>query len=311
MMREERSQSPKSPLQGDRGILITGANGFLGYYLVKGLLQKKFTVVATGKGENRLPFRDENFSYHSLYYTSKEEIATVFGNTKPEVIIHCGAISKPDECELNKEAAFLANVTGTINLLEEAATHKTHFIFLSTDFVFSGDKGFYNENDEREPVNYYGQTKLLAEDEVKNYPFDWSIARTVLVYGKTFSGRENIVTNTAKALQEGKPLKIFTDQVRTPTYVEDLAAGIIAIVEKGATGTYHLSGEDLRTPYEIAIETANHLHLNASLVTPVTADEFDQPARRPAKTNFDISKAKRDLSYQPLSFKEGLQRTFL
>ena len=143
-----------------------------------------------------------------------------------------------------------------------------------------------------------------------NYSFDWNIVRTVLVYGKTFSGRENIVTNTAKALSEKRPLKIFDDQVRTPTYVEDLAGGIVAVLEKGADGIYHLSGEDIKTPYEVSIETARFLGLNTSLIARVKEEEFHQPARRPAKTGFDITKAKRDLGFQPISFKEGLEKTF-
>lgn len=299
-----------SYLRRMKTVLITGANGFLGYYLVQQLLQKNFTVLATGKGENRLPFKNENFTYHLLDFTSKESVAAVFAKTKPDVIIHCGAISKPDECEQNREAAILFNVTGTINLLQASEKVSAHFIFLSTDFVFQGDKGFYKEDDERAPVNFYGETKVLAEDEVMQYSFTWTIVRTVLVYGRTFSGRENIVTNTAKALQQGNALKIFDDQVRTPTYVEDLAAGIVTIVEKGATGIYHLSGEDVRTPYSVAVETAQILGYDAGLITPVKAEEFDQPARRPAKTGFDITRAKIDLSFQPISFTEGLKRTF-
>ncbi|NTS41093.1 SDR family oxidoreductase [Flavisolibacter sp. BT320] len=291
-------------------ILVTGANGFLGYYLVQQLLQKGYGVIATGKGPNRLPFRGDNFRCLSMDFTDKKSVAKTFAATKPDTVVHCGAISKPDECELNREAAFLSNVTGTLNLLEAAAANKAQFIFLSTDFVFSGDKGFYKEDDHRAPVNYYGQTKLLAEDEVMKYPFAWSVVRTVLAYGKTFSGRENIVTNTAKSLREGRPLKILTDQERTPTYIEDMAAGIVAIIEKGAEGIYHLSGEDVRTPYEVAVETAQYLGLDTSLITAVKAEEFDQPAARPPKTGFAIAKAKRDLGYQPVSFAEGLQKTF-
>lgn len=309
-MEEETPIERKTPLSESRGILITGANGFVAYYLVQQLLQKSFNVIATGKGENRLPFSGDNFQYHSLDYTSKESIEAIFTLARPAVVVHCGAISKPDECELNRREAFLSNVTGTINLLEAAARCKAQFIFLSTDFVFNGEQGFYTEEADRAPVNYYGETKVLAEDEVMKYSYDWSIVRTVLVYGKTFSGRENIVTNTAKALQQGKPLKIFDDQVRTPTYVEDLAAGIVAIIEKRATGIYHLSGEDVKTPYAIAVETAGLLGYDTSLITPVKTGEFDQPARRPAKTGFTISKAKKELGYQPLSFAEGLRRTF-
>lgn len=291
-------------------VLVTGANGFVGYYLVQQLLEKSFRVVATGKGESRLPFNNSNLVYVKMDFTVEEDVTAIFSNFQPVLVVHCGAISKPDECEQNREAAFLSNVTGTANLLQAARMYKAHFIFLSTDFVFSGDKGNYQENDERGPVNYYGQTKLLAEDEVRQYPFAWCIVRMVLVYGKTFSGRENIVTNAAKALQQGKPLKIFTDQVRTPTYVEDLAAGVVSIIEKKATGIFHLSGEDVKTPFEIALETAQVLGYDTSLVTPVKADQFQQPARRPPNTSFNISKAKTELGFQPLSFAEGLKKTF-
>lgn len=292
-----------------RRVLITGANGFVGYYLVQQLLQKKYVVIATGKGKNRLPFQNKKLTYHSLDFTSQEAVMEIFHSIMPQVVVHCGAISKPDECEQNKEAAFLSNVTGTSYLLEVAAAYRAHFIFLSTDFVFSGEKGFYKEEDERGPVNYYGETKVAAEDKVVTYPFDWSIVRTVLVYGKSFCGRENIVTNTAKSLQQGKPLKIFDDQVRTPTYVEDLAAGLVALIEKEAKGIYHLSGEEVRTPYDIAVETAGFLGYDPSIITPVKAQEFDQPAKRPAKTGFNISKAEKSLGFLPLSFSEGLRRT--
>src|SRR5688572_24956232 len=97
-------------------ILVTGANGFVGNYLVRELIQKKYFVIAIGKGENRLDLESENLKYHSADFTNDEDLKMVFEKYKPDVIIHSGAMSKPDECELNKEAAFLTNVTGTINL---------------------------------------------------------------------------------------------------------------------------------------------------------------------------------------------------
>jgi dTDP-4-dehydrorhamnose reductase len=183
-------------------------------------------------------------------------------------------------------------------------------VFLSTDFVFDGEKGMYEENDERRPVNYYGQTKLLAEDEVMKYAYDWSIIRTVLVYGKPFSSRQNLLTNVAIGLQKGEKLNIFDDQVRTPTFVEDLAEGIVRIIEKRANGLFHLSGVDRVTPYQMAVAVAHHLGLDASLIKKVKEQDFNQPAKRPLKTGFNISKAKAELNYQPVSFREGLKRTF-
>ncbi|HZI00395.1 MAG TPA: sugar nucleotide-binding protein, partial [Flavisolibacter sp.] len=138
----------------------------------------------------------------------------------------------------------------------------------------------------------------------------WSIVRTVLVYGKSNGDRLNIVTNVAKGLKEGKQLKIFSDQMRTPTYVEDLALGIVALIDKKAVGIYHISGEEKYSPYEMAVTVAKYLGYDANLVQNVVEKDFHQPARRPPKTGFDLSKAKRDLNYQPISFYEGLKKTF-
>jgi dTDP-4-dehydrorhamnose reductase len=167
----------------------------------------------------------------------------------------------------------------------------------------------YEEEDARAPVNYYGHTKMTAEDDLMQYKGLWSIVRTVLVYGKPFLSRHNIITNVAQGLHEGKTLKIFSDQSRTPTYVEDLVLGILAIIEKRAAGIYHLSGKDVLSPYEIAVAVAQHLHCNQDLIQSVTESEFSQPARRPPKTGFNLTKARSELSYEPVSFQEGLAKT--
>jgi dTDP-4-dehydrorhamnose reductase len=293
-----------------RKILVTGANGFTGFYLVRQLLQKNFMVIAAGRGECRLPFEGPDFIYEPMDFTNEVQSAQVFQKHRPDVVVHGGAISKPDECEQNRGNAFLNNVTGTIYLLRHARLYGSFFIFISTDFVFDGEKGMYVEDDPRGPVNYYGETKLIAEDEVIKYPFDWAIVRTVLVYGKPLAARQNLLTSTAQALAKGEQPKIFNDQVRTPTFVEDLASGIVSIIEKNASGIYHISGEDVRTPYDMAVAVARHLGYDENLIQPVTADAFHQPARRPLKTGFDLSKARKDLGYNPVSFDEGLKRTF-
>jgi len=292
-------------------ILITGANGFLGYYLTEQLLEKKFSVIATGKGECRLPFtHDKNFQYLSMDFTDPFSIHDVFENIKPDVVIHAGAMSKPDECEANQMLAYLVNVEGTVQLLINAADIKSFFIYLSTDFVFDGERGMYREDDIPAPVNYYGRTKLEAEEAVKEYEFDWAIVRTVLVYGKNHSGHNNILKIVKEKLEKGEEYNVVDDQLRTPTYVEDLAKGIVSIVEKKATGIFHLSGKDILTPYQMAIKTSEILQLDNSVLKKVTASSFNQPARRPLKTGFVIDKARKELGYEPLSFDEGLKKTF-
>lgn len=292
-------------------ILITGANGFLGYYLTEQLLKSDYRVVATGKGPCRLPFSNyPDFQYEEMDFTDPYSIHDVFENIKPGVVIHAGAMSKPDECELDQMKAYLVNVEGTVQLLINSADIKSFFVFLSTDFVFDGEKGMYDENDIPQPVNYYGKTKLEAEEAVREYEFDWAIVRTVLVYGKNHSGHNNILKIIKDKLEGKEQYHLVDDQVRTPTYVEDLAKGIMMIIEKRAKGIFHLSGKDILTPYQMAIRTARYLKLDSSHLKSVTAASFSQPAKRPLKTGFNIDKAKRELGYDPVSFDEGLKKTF-
>jgi len=292
-------------------ILITGANGFLGYYLVEQLLAKNFLVIATGKGDCRLPFtHDLNFQWRSMDFTDPFSIHDVFENIKPDVVVHSGAMSKPDECEMDQVKAYLVNVEGTVQLLINSEELKSFFIFLSTDFVFDGERGMYNEEDVPRPVNYYGRTKLDAEEAVKEYEYDWAIVRTVLVYGKNHSGHNNILKIVKEKLEKGEEYNVVDDQVRTPTYVEDLAKGIVTIIEKKATGIFHLSGKVVLTPYQMAIETAEYLKLDSSLIKKVTAANFSQQAKRPLRTGFIIDKARNELGYEPLSLEEGLRKTF-
>ena len=292
-------------------ILITGANGFLGYYLTEQLLAKKFNVIATGKGECRLPFTtDKNFLYFQMDFTDPFSIHDVFERVRPEVVIHAGAMSKPDECEANQMLAYLVNVEGTVQLLINSADIKSFFVFVSTDFVFDGERGMYIEEDVPRPVNYYGRTKLEAEEAVKEYEFGWAIVRTVLVYGKNHSGHNNILKIVKEKLEKGEDYNVVDDQFRTPTYVEDLAKGIVSIVEKKATGVFHISGRDVLTPFQMAIKIAEHLKLDSSVIKKVTAASFSQPAKRPLKTGFIIDKARKELGYEPLSFDEGLKKIF-
>jgi dTDP-4-dehydrorhamnose reductase len=292
-------------------ILITGANGFLGYYLSWQLLLKGHDVIATGRGNCRLPINsNKNFKYVSMDFTDPNAVHDVMNKHCPEALVHAGAMSKPDECEQNQRLAYAINVEGTMNLIMNATAMKCFFVFVSTDFIFDGIKGMYSEDDLPTPVNFYGRTKAEAEEAVKKYQNDWAIVRTVLVYGKPITGKANILTVVKEKLEKGEEYNVVNDQLRTPTYVEDLADGIISIVEKKATGIYHLSGEDMLTPYEMACKAADFLRLNKSLMRKVTSVDFSQPAKRPLRTGFNISKAKNILGFQPISFDEGLRRTF-
>lgn len=292
-------------------ILITGANGFLGNYLTRLLIQKGHHVIATGKGVCRLSIMEsEKFHYEEMDFTNSIAVNKVISKYLPEVIVHAGANSKVDDCELNQIQAYNTNTEGTRILLQSADAVKAFFIFISTDFVFDGKRGMYIEEDDVNPVNFYGKTKAEAEFCVKKYNYDWAIIRTILVYGKPLSGRSNVLTIVKEKLELGEEYCVVDDQVRTPTYVEDLANGIVSIIYNRAVGIFHLSGEYVLTPYQMACNVADYLGLNKTLIKKVTASTFSQLALRPAKTGFVLDKAKKLLDYAPVSFEEGLRKTF-
>lgn len=292
-------------------VLITGATGFLGHHLSVKLLEKGHDVLATSKGENRLMIAGEKkVKYVSLDFTDPFAVHDVFEKYKPEIIVHAGAMTRVDDCEQQQWQAYLTNVEGTVTLLLNAEEQKSFFIFLSTDFVFDGERGSYLEDDMLNAVNFYGKTKAEAEDAVKEYPYDWAIVRTSLVYGRPITGKGNILSVVKEKLEKGEEYSVVDDQVRTPTFVEDLAAGIVSIIEKKSIGIYHISGADVLTPYQMACKTADHLHLNKSLIKKVTAADFSQPAKRPLKTNLIIDKAKKELGYNPVRFEDGLKKAF-
>lgn len=292
-------------------IFITGANGLVGQNAVKQFTAAGYDVTAAGRGACRLPAGDAPFRYISLDNTDRDAVLATVAEACPGVIVHAAAMSQPDACELSRAECDDCNVNATRYFTEAATVVNAGMIYISTDFIFSGDDGPYKETDQPAPVNYYGRSKWQGEQIVRQSSVRWAIVRTVLVYGNILSGtRSNIVTWVKENLEKGKPIKVVSDQLRTPTYVEDLVGGIQLIVEKNTEGIYHISGKEVLTPYDMAVCVADYFGLDKTLMEKVNASVFTQPARRPLKTGFIIDKAEKELGYSPIGFMEGIRRMF-
>jgi dTDP-4-dehydrorhamnose reductase len=287
-------------------IFITGANGLLGQKLVQQLVeQNHYIIYASSKGKSRLPGAD--FNYVSLEITNSDQVAAIIQEIKPDIIIHGAAMTNVDQCELNQEACFDVNVNATRYLLEAAEAVQAHFIFVSTDFIFSGEKGLLDEEEVAAPVNYYGETKLLGEQIVMKSKTKWTIARTVLVFGIAHDmSRTNIILWVKSSLEAGKQIQVVDDQFRTPTLAEDLAAGCILIANQSATGIFNISGSDFLTPFEMANMTADYFQLNKDLIKRADSSTFSQPAKRPLRTGFIIEKARKQLGFEPKTFQVAI-----
>jgi dTDP-4-dehydrorhamnose reductase len=288
-------------------ILVTGSNGLLGQKLTELILTNgKHELIATSRGEDRL--NAGGYTYFSMDTSHLDQILEVVQATKPDVIIHTAAMTNVDQCELNQVDCFIQNVTATQNVIQAANAVGAFLVHLSTDFIFDGQEGPYIEESKANPVSYYGETKLEAEKLVIDQAKQWAIVRTVLVFGivKDMS-RSNIVLWVKDSLTAGKQIKVVDDQWRTPTLAEDLAMGCLLIAEQKAGGIWNISGEEMLTPYDMAIATCEYFELDKSLIERVDSTIFTQPAKRPPRTGFIIKKAKKQLGYEPHSFREGLK----
>ncbi len=287
-------------------ILVTGANGLLGQKLTI-LLDHQIGILAVATARKPLSYTLKNSAFRTLDVTDQKETEKVILETKPDVVIHTAAMTQVDQCETEREACWNANVIGVENLVKACEKVNAFLVHVSTDFIFDGTHGPLEESAVPKPVNYYGESKLAGEKVVMNSKLNWAILRTVLVYGITEDmSRSNIVLWVKKSLEEGKTINVVNDQWRTPTLAEDLAMGCYLAATKKAKGIFHISGEKMMTPYDIAIETADFFGLDKSLIKQTDSSKFKQPAVRPLKTGFIIEKAKRELGYQPHTFREGL-----
>lgn len=289
-------------------ILVTGSNGLLGQKLVYRLKRmNNVSCIATAKGENRLLDKG-GYEYYDGDITDHIRLKEIINLSKPDVIIHGAAMTNVDACETEKEICKKINVDAVENLANICSEKNIHLVHISTDFIFDGESGPYDEDAIPNPLSYYGWSKWEAEKIVQKMKSPWTILRTVLVYGIVDNmSRSNIVLWVKNSLLNKQKINVVNDQWRTPTLAEDLAAGSILAAIKGAHGIFNISGDELMSIYEIACKVADHYGLDKSLINPTDSGTLNQPAKRPPRTGFIIDKAKINLGYHPTSFLESLK----
>jgi dTDP-4-dehydrorhamnose reductase len=289
-------------------VLITGSNGLLGQKIVYSALKRKnIELIATARGENRL-IRQDGYTYQALDVTNRDEVLDVIRSCQPEVVINCAAMTNVDACESDRENCKLQNIDAVSFLVEACNEVNAHFIHVSTDFIFDGKDGPYDEEATPNPLSYYGWSKAQAEEIVKGHAHDWAILRTILVYGIVDNmSRSNVVLWAKGALEKGNPINVVNDQFRMPTLAEDLAEGCLLAAEKHATGVFNVSGADYMSTLELVERVADFFKLDKSIIHPISSETLNQPAVRPPKTGFILEKARTILGYTPHTFEQGLE----
>jgi dTDP-4-dehydrorhamnose reductase len=211
--------------------------------------------------------------------TDPDAIGSSVEAGKPDVVIHAAAFTAVDDCERQPQRAFLVNSAGTQNVALACRRFDVPMLYISTDYVFDGEKdGPYLENDEPNPLNIYGRSKLEGECHVRELLSRFWIVRTSWLFGPL---GKNFVQTILERGKAGESLRVVDDQIGAPTYTVDLAAKLLEVVERGEPGVYHITNQGYCSWFEFSKEIARQAGLGESKISPIPTSGSDRPARRP------------------------------
>ena len=285
-------------------VLITGSNGLLGQKLVKDF-QPHYKVIACDLQSESF-FHFPNLSYESLDITNRRQLGFHISFYHPQVIINTAAYTDVDGCEIHKDKAWAVNVGGVKNLVNFCKEQKIKFIQLSTDYIFDGEDGPYSEEDPSKPVNFYGETKLESERIIKEGGIAFLIIRTNVLYGFGKNVKPNFLLWLLEKLSQNKKIKIVTDQFNNPTLADNLSLGILEMVKKSISGTYHIAGSEYLSRYDFAIKVASKFNFDKNNILPAKTELLQQKAKRPYKGGLKIDKAQNILETKLLNVDQAL-----
>jgi len=287
-------------------ILICGSNGLLGQRLALMLGNRTEYEVLNTSHHRSFVFDHHLFDYTQLDLTRKSDVKSLISSFQPDVILNAAAATNVDWCESHREEAWNINVLGAEHLVEGARKVGARLIHVSTDYVFDGKSAPYTEQAKPSPINYYGKTKLAGENAIRIADIQYSIVRTVVVFGSGQRVKRNFALWVVDSLRKGEAIRCADDQISTPTFVGDLAHGIIRIAELGKTGLYHIAGSERTSRFDFARKIAEAFNLEGSGISPVSTSELYQTAARPLDTTLVTLKAETELGLKTSDITQGI-----
>jgi dTDP-4-dehydrorhamnose reductase len=285
-------------------IFIVGANGMLGQRLVEAFQNDDNVQLLTCSVEPQPFFNDAE--YLSCDMTKRENIKNIIFEFYPDFIINAAAFTNVDLSEVEREKAWKVNVKGVEYLAEASRVLDAHLIHISSDYIFDGRKGPYNEKDKPNPLGYYGRTKLASENALKISGAIYTILRTNVLYGMAKNSRPDFVRWVISQLKGNKEIRIVTDQYNNPTFTDDMVQAITKVITYRRQGIYNIGGRDFLSRYEFTKIIADYFNLEQQLITPITTEELNQPAKRPLKSGLITLKAETEIGFKPHSIEETL-----
>lgn len=266
-------------------ILVTGASGLLGGYVLRHLSRTQHAVTAWSGSQSGQRF---GIRLNPVPLTDPELVGQALSAVRPDAIVHVAAAASVATCFQSPESAWRVNVDATRELVRLAKELPARFLFVSTDLVFDGRNGNYRESDEPRPLSIYGQTKLAAEQAVLDYGRA-AVVRVSLLFGPGLGGRRSFFDEQVAALRERRSCKLFSDEWRTPLAFSTAASALSEIAESNFTGLLHLGGPERMSRLEMGLRLAQFLDIHEPSVEVVTRDSLDAGEPRPRDVSLDSS----------------------
>jgi dTDP-4-dehydrorhamnose reductase len=283
-------------------IVITGASGLLGSKVAELALAAGHDVIAIC---NQHPTIRGNPVRVDLRNT--EEIRKVLVENAPDAVIHAASITDVDYCERNPTLAMETNGKATGTIAHVCNELKSFLVYVSSDYVFDGQTGLYVEGDRPRPVNVYGQSKLLGEQEASNLAGDYCTVRTSVIFGWGREYRPNIATWLLDRLAKAQSLNIINGQFASPTFSTHLAKMLLDVTLRRITGTIHLAGTDRINRYEFAVKLAQEFGYDTKLLVPTLTEAANWYAKRPADSSLNVERATHLLNIKPIGIDDELR----
>ncbi|HKJ66705.1 MAG TPA: dTDP-4-dehydrorhamnose reductase [bacterium] len=288
-------------------VVITGANGLLGQKVVEAFAPH-FRVVATGIQKKSVQSRQVEAEYAALDVIDYPKLKDFLLDIRPDVVVNCAGYTSVDKAEQEKDQARKVNATAVKKMVQVLRRMKSKFVQISTDYIFDGTSGPYNESSRPNPLNYYGLTKWEAENAVKASGIDHLIFRTNVLYGVANKVSRNFVLWVMQSLQENKEIRVVDDQLNNPTLANGLAECILMGCVMNVHGVYNYGGTEYLSRYEFARKIAHFFDLPVQRIQRCSSADLNQQADRPLQSGLKTEKVVEDLHIRLYDIQAGLKQ---
>jgi dTDP-4-dehydrorhamnose reductase len=288
----------------NRKILITGASGLVGTYIVPLMAEKYRNLFVTA--HEAMP---KLGTIIQINLSDTDQVSKMLRELRPDIILNLAALTDVDSCEIDMQMATLLNRDLCYVLARYTASAKTSYLLhVSTDYVFDGSEGNYSEGSQTNPINWYGKTKLAGENEIiRNVStMNWCIARTSTPFG-VHPKKLSFPIYILSKLRNEQSVKALSDQITSPTYGPNLGKMLLELVERRIRGIFHIAGKNKLSRYEQAKIVADVFDLDAGLIVRASIAEMNWKAKRPKNSSLNVERAIAALYNKPQSFHHSIK----